>query len=439
MKKASISSIIFALIGLSVFSQDLNIAKLDSLFDALQGNDRFMGSIALSHKNQNIYVKALGFEDIESRKQATTDTKYRVGSITKMFTSSLIFIALEDGKLTLDQTIDAYFPNIENAAKITIGNLLNHRSGIHNFTSREDYQEWDTEPRTKDELIKIIEDGGSVFEPNSKAEYSNSNYVLLTFILEETFKKSYPMLVKEKITTPLGLKNTYVGRKIDVDKNEANSYAFSESWEKKSETDMSIPLGAGAIVSNPLDLNLFVEGLFDGKLISKESLDRMKTISDGYGMGIFQVPFYDRKGYGHNGGIDGFTSVLGYFPEDKLSVALISNGNRYANNDIIIATLSAFHGKPFDIPSFKTIELKTEDLDKYLGVYASTQIPLKITITKEGNALFGQATGQPSFPMEAVETDIFEFAQAGVRLEFNPDEKEMVLKQGGGNFEYKME
>jgi len=439
MKKRNIISVILVLITLSVFSQDLNSAKLDSLFDTLEANDRFMGSIALSHDGQNIYAKAIGYTDVETDKKATPETKYRVGSITKMFTSSLIFLTVENGKLNLDQTIDSHFPKIKNASKITIGNLLNHRSGIHNFTSREDYQTWDTEAKTKEELLKIIEEGGSVFEPNSKAEYSNSNYVLLTFILEETFKKPYSELITEKITTPLGLENTYVGSRIDVTGEEANSYAYSQNWEKKTETDMSIPLGAGSIVSNPKDLNTFIEALFAGKLISEESLNQMKTISDGYGMGIFPVPFYDKKGFGHNGGIDGFTSVLGYIPEDRLSVVLTSNGNRYANNDIIIAALSAFYGKPFEIPTFKSLELKTEDLDKYLGVYASTQIPLKITITKNGNTLFGQATGQPSFPLEAVETDAFEFAQAGVRLEFKPDDKAMTLKQGGGVFEYKRE
>ena len=398
-----------------------------------------MGSVALSYDGQNIYAKAIGYADVETDKKATPETKYRVGSITKMFTSSLIFMAVENGKLTLNKTIDSYFPKIKNASKITIGNLLNHRSGIHNFTSREDYQKWDTEAKTKEELLKIIEEGDSVFEPNSKAEYSNSNYVLLTFILEETFENPYSELIDEKIITPLGLKDTYVGSQIKVTEHEANSYAYAKNWEKKTETDMSIPLGAGAIVSNPKNLNLFVEALFAEKLISKESLDEMKTISDGYGMGIFQVPFYDKKGYGHNGGIDGFTSVLGYFPEDKLSVALTSNGNRYANNDIIIALLSAFYGKPFEVPEFKSITLTAEDLDKYLGVYASTQIPLKITITKNENTLFGQATGQPSFPLDAVETDVFEFAQAGVRLEFKPDNKAMVLKQGGGTFEYVME
>jgi len=367
MKKIITTLVLLILVSISGFSQKFDSAKLDSLFDALQTNDRFMGSIALSENGETIYVKAIGYEDAEAHKKADANTKYRVGSITKMFTSTLVFKAVEEKKLQLDQTIDAYFPDIENANTITIGNLMNHRSGIFNFTSNADYTSWDTEQKTKEELLNIIKKGGSVFEPNSKAEYSNSNYVLLTFILEDAFKKPYTELVKEEITDPLGLKNTYVGGTIDSASNEAQSYSYSSGWEKKTETDMSIPLGAGAIVATPTDLNFFVEALFAGQLISQESLNQMKTISDGNGMGIFQVPFHDKKGYGHNGGIDGFTSALAYFPSDKISVALTSNGGRYNNNDIIIAALSSFYGEPFEISSFKTIPMFSNMLKQGFG------------------------------------------------------------------------
>lgn len=439
MQKNFLTFLLTGLISLSGVSQQIDAAKLDSLFNTLEINDRFMGSLAISYEGRTIYAKAIGYRDVKNSLKPTVGTKYRVGSITKMFTSVLIFKAVETGKLKLDQTIDAYFPEIENSDQISIANLLNHRSGIHSFTSRPDYQDWDTEPKTRAELLEIIRDGGSVFDPDSKAQYSNSNYVLLTFILEDAFKKTYSELITEKITGPLGLKNTYVGGPINLDHNEAHSYTYEEDWKKKDETHMSIPLGAGAMVSTPTDLNTFIHALFTGTLISMESLYQMKTISDGYGMGIFPVPFYNKSGYGHNGGIDGFTSVLGYMPEDKVSIALTSNGNRYANNNIIIAVLSAYYGNPFEIPTFKTIKVHSKDLDKYLGVYASEQMPLKITITKDGDILFGQATGQPSFPMEAVEKDVFEFAQAGVRLEFTPNEKTMVLKQAGSVFNYTME
>jgi hypothetical protein len=162
----------------------------------------------------------------------------------------------------------------------------------------------------------------------------------------------------------------------------------------------------------------------------------MKTLKDNYGMGLFQVPFNQKKGYGHSGGIDGFTSVLYHFADSDVSVALTSNGTNFENNNILIALLSAIYDNPYEIPTFKTLEVTSEDLDKYLGLYASTQTPLKITITKNDKILIAQATGQSSFALEAAEKDKFKFDQAGIVLEFNPSEKTMILKQGGGRSKF---
>ncbi|SHG63746.1 CubicO group peptidase, beta-lactamase class C family [Flavobacterium fluvii] len=434
-KKITITLFLGLVFG-TTFAQNLNTAKLDSLFQILEAKDKFMGSIAVSENGKVFYTKSIGKDDIETNKRSTIATKYRIGSISKMFTSCLIFKAVEEKKLSLDQTIESYFPTIENANKITIGNLLNHRSGIHNFTNDKSYLGYNTQPKSEKEMVEIIANGKSDFEPNSKAEYSNSNYVLLSYVLEKTYKKTYKEIVASKIIKPLGLKNTYFGNKINIQNNECYSYSFNEKWKRETETDMSIPMGAGALVSNPTDLVLFIERLFANKIISQNSLDQMKTIKDNYGMGIFQVPFYDKKGYGHNGGIDGFSSVLSYFPDSKLAIALTCNGQNYDNNNIIIAVLSNYYGKKFEIPTFKTIELKTEDLDRYLGEYTSPDLPLNITITKDNLKLFAQATGQSAFPLDATEKDKFEFIRAGIKMEFNPKENQMTLYQGGKKFHY---
>jgi CubicO group peptidase (beta-lactamase class C family) len=257
--------------------------------------------------------------------------------------------------------------------------------------------------------------------------------------LQRVFKKSYDKILEENIIKPLGLKNTYVGKKISLTNNECNSYKFVGNWIKEAETDMSVPLGAGAIVSTPADLVKFAEALFNGKLISNESVEQMKTIKDNYGMGLLKIPFYDKSGFGHTGGIDAFTSVFSYFPEDKIGFALTSNGTNYNNNNISIAVLSSIYNRPYDIPDFKIFEVTTEDLDKYLGVYSSKDIPLKITITKNDKTLIAQATGQPPFGLEATDKDKFKFDQAGVVMEFNPTDKKMILKQGGGTYNYTKE
>ena len=434
MRKRISIALLFGLLFGTTFAQNLNTAKLDSLFQILEAKDKFMGSIAVAENGKLLYSKSIGKDDIDSDKQSTIATKYRIGSISKIFTSCLILKAVEENKLNINQTIDIYFPTIENAKKITIGNLLNHRSGIHNFTNDPEYLKYHTQPKSEKEMVEIIAKGKSDFEQDSKGNYSNSNYVLLSYILEKTYKKSYKEILSSKIIKPLGLKNNYFGGKTNIQDNECYSYHYASKWEKQTETDLSIPMGAGAIVSNPTDLVVFINNLFSNKIIGEKSLEQMKTIKDNFGMGLLQIPFYNKKGYGHTGGIDGFTSVVWHFPENKLSVALTSNGMVYNNNDIIMAALSSYYGKPFDIPTFKKIELKTEDLDQYLGEYSGPDLPLKITITKDNLKLVAQATGQSSFPLEATEKDKFEFLTAGIKLEFKPGQNQMILNQGGRKF-----
>jgi CubicO group peptidase (beta-lactamase class C family) len=353
-----------------------------------------------------------------------------------MFTATMIFQLIEDGKLSLNTTVDKYFPQLPNSSEITISNLLNHRSGLHNFTDDPEYVTWETQAKTQDEMLGIISKGGVDFKPNEKFSYSNSGYVVLGYIIEKVSKQSYSNFLSTRITSKIGLSNTYVGTKTDTKKDESFSYDFSDSWVQSTETDMSIPGGAGAIVSTPSNLVKFIESLFALKLVSKSSLEQMKTLTDGFGMGMFQIPFYEKHAYGHNGGIDDFASNLAYFPEDNLAVAYCTNGQLYPMNNFLIGILSIYFDKPYSIPTFN---LNTEDLDKYLGVYSTAQFPLKITITKNATMLFAQATGQQPFPLDPTEKDEFKFDPAGIIIVFSPDKGEITLKQGGQNVVFSKE
>ncbi|WP_031528146.1 serine hydrolase domain-containing protein [Dyadobacter crusticola] len=428
----------FFLVSLSAFAQQIDKAKLDAYFDALEKNDKFMGSVAISQNGNVIYTRTLGFSNVETRKKPDQNTRYRIGSISKTFTAVLVFKAIEEKKLSLTETLDKYFPGIKNASKITIAQLLAHRSGIHNFTDNADYVKWNTQKKTEAEMVEIVTKGGSDFEPDSKAVYSNSNYLLLTYILEKVNKKPFGALLTEKIFKPAGLTNTALGGKINP-ANESYSYEYAGKWVKQPETDMSVPAGAGALVSTPTDLTKFADALFGGKLVTPQSLDKMKTLRDNFGMGLFQIPFYEKKSFGHTGGIDGFRSLLGYFPDDKIAYSYITNGAVVVPNNVAIAMLSAVYGKPVDIPEFKTYTPDPADLDKYVGVYASNQIPIKITVSRAGNVLSAQGSGQPAFTLEATDKDKFKFEAGSLSMEFIPAEKKMLLRQGGGVFDFRKE
>lgn len=419
----------------AIQAQTLNTAKMDSLFLGLVQHNKAMGSIAISQNGKPVYAKAFGYADVANQLQATPQTRYRIGSVTKMFTATLVFQLIEKKKLSLATTLDQYYPPIPNAAKITIGDLLSHRSGIHNFTDADDYTSYNTKPKTETEIIDLIVKGGSDFTPNEKSAYSNSNYVLLGYIIEKLYNQPYKEVLAAQILKKAGLTNTYYGAKINTTANEALSYHYSDSsWVLEPETDMSIPGGAGAIVATPSDLTRFIRFLFEGKLVSSGNLELMKIIKDDYGMGMFQVPFHDKAAYGHTGGIDGFSSLLLHFPKENVSIAYCSNGMNYNMNDILIGALSIYFDKPYTIPDFKPFVLKAEDLDQYTGTYTSTELPLKITLTRDVNTLFAQATGQSAFPLSPSGQDQFRFDQAGIEMIFAPAQKQFTLKQGGKTY-----
>lgn len=420
-------------------AQNLDTAKLNKYFAALETNNKFMGSVAIAKDGKVLYSRSVGYADAEQKVPLQQRPRLHIGSISKMFTATMIMQAVEDKKLTLDTKLSAYFPKVKNAEQISIDQLLRHQSGIHNFTSDKDYQDWYTSPQTAAAMHRRIEALESDFAPGAKTKYSNTNYVLLSLILEQAYKKPYADLLQQKIVKPLGLKDTYYGGKIDPKKQEAYSYTYTNRWEKEMETDPSVPLGAGGIVSTPADLTRFETGIFSGKLVRPETLEQMKAKANEFGIGMFAFPYDEKQGYGHDGAIDGFSSMVGYFPEDKVSFSFISNGSNYVNNNISVVLCNAAFLQPFEIPTFTTYAVTEAELIQYEGVYAVEGAPMKITIKKEKAVLTAQATGQPAMPLTSTAKNQFSFEQAGAVFEFDPAAKTMTLKQGGGSFTFTKE
>lgn len=427
--------------ALATSAQTINSSKLDSLFLALDKANKVMGSVAIAQNGKIIYTNAFGYSQIsDAGNIATTpQTKYRVGSISKVFTATMIMQLIDEGKLTLLTTLDKFYPQIPNAEKITIEQLLSHRSGIHSFTSDPEYPKWLMHPKTHEELLTLIYSYKPAFEPNAKYSYSNSNYVLLSYIIEKLDNSSYDKSLNKRIVNKLGLRNTYYGRKTNVKDNECYSYSKKVRWEQEVETDMSIPTGAGAIISTPSDLTVFANALFTKRLVSDSSLAAMTRLRDGYGLGLMKLDFAETKGYGHGGAIDGFLNQVVYFPDSSLAIAFSSNGINYSLDKIIKGIESICFNQLYSIPTFKTFAIKTEDLDKYLGVYASKEFPLKINVIKDAETLLVQATNQDALAVDAVEKDTFINERIGFKLVFDTEKKEMTLYQGGATIIFNIE
>jgi D-alanyl-D-alanine carboxypeptidase len=449
LKKSAISILIVLLIisAPCLYAENgFNKAKLDEYLSQLENNEKIMCGVAISKDGVLVYENYIGYSSVDESIQNSKLTRFRVGSITKVFTATIVFQLVEEGKLSLDTKLAQFYPQIKNAEQITISDLLSHRSGIQNFTAQKAYKNYYRSKKTKADMLKIFSSLDSEFVPNKKMKYSNTNYVLLGYIIEDVTGKPYSKILQERIVSKLNLPNTYYGGNIDTQTNEAASYRFKKGmWLRQPATDMSIPHGAGAIVSNPADLSVFIESLFKDKLISDALLPQMKPIENGDGKGLWCYQFMGRTAYGHDGKIDSFFSRVRFFPNERVAISATANGVNYPLNDIWLGILSIYFEEPFDIPDFnaKPIAIGKESLRYYTGTYTSSHHPLDIDLSTKGDQLFGRATGQSAFPLTPYSNTEFRFDPAGIIIKFKTDDKgkvqfdSFVFSQGGRSFLFK--
>jgi CubicO group peptidase (beta-lactamase class C family) len=412
-------------------AQTLDKAKLDQLFDRLLEKNKGMGSLVLAKNGDILYSRSFGYAQINGneKKPLTAQTKYRIHSITKTYTAVMIFQLVEEGKLKLTGTLDKFFPQIPNAARITIAQLLNHRSGIHN---PELEGSWGIEPRTKDEVLARIARGRPDFEPDARTQYSSAGYRLLSYIVEEVGGKPYQEALKERIASKIGLEDTYLGAgKEDPGKNEALSYRYLGGWRESAQLDFSVVGGAGGILSTPADMAKFIQALFDLKLISQNSLEQMTTMRDEEGMGLVTFSFAGRTLYGNTGGSGSSGTWLAYFPEEKLALAYATNAKIYPVADIVSGVFDIYWNRPFQIPSLDAFDVSPEVLERYVGVYTIPGTPAKVTFTRDGATLYFQPGAEATrVPIEAMAENEFKI-DPFVVFEFDAAKGELTITRAG--------
>lgn len=426
-------------------------AAMNRIFDTLESNERLRGSVAITRDGQLVYSRAFGLRDVHAK--TTTATMQRIGSITKVFTAALIYQLIDEKKLTLATPLARFFPQIPNAESITIAHLLAHASGIPNFPSGADVanpKSWIFEPQTKAVMVARFAARKPDFAPGEKVAYSNANYVLLGYIVEAVTHSDYDTQLQKRIARKLGLQRTRFGGAVRTANDEAHSFVWDDGrWNQQPEEDPSVPAGAGAIVSTPSDLAKFITALFSGRLVSKRSMQELITPLTP------QLDGVERKGvvvstlhrglektiYSHLGGIDAFRSNLVYFPEDRVAIAITLNGQDYPMGKLFWLLADMTFGRPVTAPSFATMTLPAETLAQYLGVYSMKEIGMDIAITRDGEQLRAQATGQDSFGINAIGEALFSDPSSGILIEFHRDADgsahEFVLYQGGSELTFR--
>jgi len=282
--KTALSSIIIvitliAINGCSFFNSNPELAvpenaenKIDQIVNTLYENEQFSGAVLVSVEGEIIYKNAVGFANLKDSIPINLDTKFRIASFTKPFTTILILQLVEDGKLELDGKLTDYLPDFpeDKGEGITIRHLLTHTAGITGESRISNLIDIEKEYYSRKRLLECIAKRDLVFEPGKGREYSNFGYALLGLVIEEVSGKSYNELLQEKICIPAGMKNTMEDITAQQIENRAIGYTYDyfNGLEEASFLDMSFCLGAGQLISTVKDLYLFDQALYTNKLLS---------------------------------------------------------------------------------------------------------------------------------------------------------------------------
>ncbi|HTW33041.1 MAG TPA: serine hydrolase domain-containing protein [Rhizomicrobium sp.] len=317
-------------------------AAIDGFVKDEMARQRIPGlEVGIYSRGRILLAKGYGLANVELNVPVKPETVFQSGSIGKQFAAAAIMMLVEEGKLSLDDSITKYFPQAPDSWKpIRIKNLLSHTSGLSDYSTVERtgpngpfYERLDF---TEDELMAKIEAMPVEWPAGSKWDYCNTNYVMLGILIHKLTGEPYAQFLSEHIFTPLGMKSAQLISDRDIIYNRASGYAL-DNGQLKNEEWVSPTFNAtadGSLYFNVLDFAKWDAALYTTRLLSQVSLDRIWTVyplNDGlpnpahYGFGWFIERFHGHKVMRHNGKTWGFTSTILRYPDDSLSVVVLTN------------------------------------------------------------------------------------------------------------------
>jgi CubicO group peptidase (beta-lactamase class C family) len=434
MKKILFLAVLIPFLGRT---QDL-AAKADELLTAFHKQGKFNGTVLLAKGGKVLFEKGYGYADREAKVPNSGTTEFRIGSISKPFTAILVLQLQERGLLSLKDPVTKFIPDYPKGDSILVEHLLNHTSGIKSITSmKEYYAKWIAEPATLVQTVAHFKGEPLGFSPGSRFEYSNSNYILLSYIAEKVSGKSFPQLLNEGIVQKLRLPATGVDRNDRTSKQKALGYAATpdSDFAPARFNDMSVLAGAGALYTTARDLYTWDRALYSTTLLSEASKAAMFTPGKApYGLGWEIRERGGRREISHSGSIDGFVSNYIRFPDQDACIIFLSNYFDSKGPQISKALTALLFGEPYELPKErKPITLPAEVLQRYAGNYGMDGGPV-LAITVEAGKLVGKLGKQPTFELLAESETQFFVKVVDADVEFRKDASGAVtgvaLKQG---------
>lgn len=371
----------------------------------------FSGEVLVANGRNILFHRAVGMASLEHNVPLEKGAVYRIASVTKTFTGALVLMTQEEGKLRLEDKAADYIGDLSPVfSAITVEQLLTHRSGLPHNEGIKDY--WPVKskyPMTREQVISEINGTELLFTPGTQMQYSSLGYCLLACILEEVYNKPFTDILAGNILQKLEMTETGRVNNLDVIPNMATGYhlAGDDSLVGAPYRDYSMLKGAGDMYATATDLLKWHRSFLNDTLLTKrimasgQELPRAAADEEAYGYGWY-IDSRERLRLHHGGGTWGYSSHTALYPDDGVSIIILSNVSALPVSSIAEDIEKMVFGEPFALPVLQT-EVKNNqiDSDRYTGQYLSDANNMLLTITAADEGLYAKLGGNPAFRIYA--------------------------------------
>lgn len=416
--------------------------KVDALFARWDSKDSPGAAVGIFKDGRIIYARGYGSANLEYSIPNTPHTVFRIGSTSKHFTAMCIALLIESKKLSAEDDIRLYIPELPDYGHvITIADMLHHTSGFRNYESLMELAGRDGATikvpfyTDQDAIDMIVRQKRLNFAPGERYSYSNTNYFLLAEVVGRVSGMKTSDFAKKYMFEPLGMESTHFHDDINVIvKNRASGYSPKEEGGFRINMTQLEQIGTGSIYTTIEDFFKWDQNFYKNKLgRGQQSLIKMMetpgTLKNGknieYGFGLNVGTFYGLKLISHGGSFVGFRSYYMRFPEQRFSIVVLANQGPFPDyeiaRDIAILYLKDLIKEPLDkkqrtyrdreaLEHSKRIQLKQDQLEEYAGIYHSEELDVSYVLYSDGNNLIMRVGRYYTTPLECNKTDEFKWS-----------------------------
>ncbi len=404
--------------------------KLDRYLQVHTDLGYFSGSVLVAQKDRIILSKGYGMSNYEHNITNSPSIKFKLSSLAKPFTSLAIMQLQEKGFLQVTDTLAYYIPDFPNGDKIMIHHLLSHTSGIKNYTALADFHSFKRQPHSIIELIEHFKNLPLDFQPGTAYKFSNSNYVLLNYIISQVACMPFDEYIMQYILKRAGMSESGIEKQQTIVAQRASGYTiFNRELLNSDFIDSSVIIGLGSFYSTIEDMYLFNKALYSEKLANVQTLAALFTPytyignpkdNIQYGYGWATIKYAGRTVKKHIGGIDGFSTAMYRFVEDEIFIIVLSNFQQVLAEPLSFDLAAIIFDQPYELPKkYSAITLDPKIYTQYVGHYAYKD--LIYSISNKDNKLYFKQPDRPPYEILPLAIDEFFVLGLPISITFKKD------------------